>query len=64
MIVRPIRYVKLTVFETLSGYTPRAVEGKISAGVWMEGREFRRAPDNHLVVDLVEYEKWVEKGPG
>jgi len=62
VIVRPLRYVQLPVFETLSGYTPKAVERKIAAGVWMEGREYRRAPDGHVMVDLVEFERWVEKG--
>ena len=64
MNLRPVRYVKLSVFETLCGYTPKAVERKIATGVWTEGREYRRAPDNNLMIDLVEYERWVEKGTG
>jgi hypothetical protein len=28
--------------------------------VWIEGREFKRAPDGHILVDLKGYEAWVE----
>jgi hypothetical protein len=54
------RYIKLQVFETLTGYTPKAIRRKIEEGIWLEGREFKRAPDGHILVDLTGYEKWVE----
>ncbi len=54
------RYIKLQVFESLTGYTQKAVRRKIEEGVWLEGREFMRAPDGHILVDLRGYEKWVE----
>ncbi len=54
------RYIKLQVFESLTGYTQKAVRRKIEEGIWREGREFRRAPDGHILVDLQGYEKWVE----
>ena len=54
------RYVKLNRFELLTGYTEKAVRRKIEEGIWFEGREFRRAPDGHILVDLLGYEKWVE----
>jgi hypothetical protein len=62
MITRPVRYVLLKTFEAHSGYSPKAVARKIEDGVWMEGREYRRAPDGHILVDLPGYEKWVERG--
>lgn len=55
------RYVRLTLFEKLTGYTQKAVRRKIETGVWIEGREYRRAPDGHIIVDLQGYERWVEK---
>ncbi len=59
------RYVKLNRFELLTGYTEKAVRRKIEEGIWLEGREFRRAPDGHILVDLLGYEKWVEhRQPG
>ncbi len=54
------RYIKLQVFETLTGYTPKAIRRKIEEGIWLEGREFKRAPDGHILVDLTGYENWVE----
>lgn len=60
LAVAPARYVRLAVFETITGYTPRAVEAKIREGKWIEGRHYRRAPDGHILVDLKGYEEWVE----
>lgn len=56
-----VRYVRLPRFEQLTGYTQKAVRRKIEAGVWLEGREYRRAPDGRIMVDLEGYKKWVEQ---
>lgn len=55
-----IRYVLLSKFEELSGYTTKAVQRKIEDGVWVEGQQYRRAPDGRVLVDLQGYMKWVE----
>ncbi len=55
-----VKYVQLPVFETLTGYTVKAVRRKIEEGVWLEEREYRRAPDGRILVDLEGYNKWVE----
>lgn len=60
--VAPARYVKLALFEALTGYTVEACHTKIKRGVWLEGREYRRAPDGNILVDLLGYERWVESG--
>ncbi len=54
------RYIRLNHFEQLTGYTQKAVRRKIEEGHWIEGREYRRAPDGHILVDMQGYEKWVE----
>lgn len=54
------RYVLLPRFEELTGYTQRAIRRKIQDGIWLEGREYRRAPDGHITVDMEGYGKWVE----
>lgn len=54
------RYVKPAKFEQMTGYTVKAVLRKIESHVWQEGREFVRAPDGHILVDLEGYEAWVE----
>jgi hypothetical protein len=56
------RYVQLPIFEALTGYSQKAIRRKIEEGVWLEGREFRRAPDGHILVDMEGYNKWVERG--
>lgn len=58
--VQPARYVRLPLFERLTGYTQKAVRRKIEEGVWLEGKQYKRAPDGHILVDLEGYEKWVE----
>lgn len=54
------RYIRLPVFEALSGYTQKAVRRKIEEGIWVEGREYKKAPDGHILIDLKGYETWVE----
>jgi hypothetical protein len=56
----PARYVRIPLFEALTGYSAKAVEGKIATGAWVEGREYKRAPDGHTLVDMKGYERWVE----
>ena len=54
------RYVRLPLFQTVTGYTEKAVRRKIEEGHWLEGRQYKRAPDGHILVDLEGYYKWVE----
>lgn len=58
--VAPAKYVKLPLFEALTGYTEKAVRRKIEEGVWIEGREFVRAPDGHVLASMEGFYKWVE----
>ena len=55
------KYVRLPLFERLTGYTQKAVRRKIEEGVWLEGKQYRRAPDGHILIDMDGYEKWVER---
>lgn len=63
LAVAPPRYVRVHIFEALTGYSKRAVEAKIREGKWIEGRHYRKAPDGHILVDLKAYEEWVENQP-
>lgn len=60
--VVPCRFVRLHLAEHCTGYTVKAMERKIERGEWAEGREYRRAPDGHILIDLLGYEKWASKG--
>ncbi len=63
MRMRAVRYTLMSVFEQLTGYSPKAVQHKIARGIWTEGKEYRRAPDGHILIDLEGFEKWVESPP-
>jgi hypothetical protein len=52
------RFVRIKKFAELTGYTERAAYHKIYDGAWVEGREYRRGPDNNLLIDMEAYEKW------
>ena len=58
----PPRYVQLSVAAILTGYSERALQSKIDEGVWLEGKEWRKAPDGRRLVDLEGYNRWVEGG--
>lgn len=58
-----MKYLLVHKFCEDSGYTERAVRLKIQNGVWIEGREYRRAPDGHIMINVEGVEEWVEKQP-
>lgn len=58
LVVFAARYVTLDRFEALSGYTPDAVHAKIKRRAWLLGREFIKAPDGRILVDLLGYGQW------
>src|SRR5688500_1051596 len=53
-------HVRVRKFCELSGYTDAAVRSKISGGVWIEGREWRRTPTGEIVISLQGYDAWAE----
>lgn len=58
--VASARYVTIALAAALHGYSVEAIETKIARGVWTEGREYRRAPDGRILVDMRGVERWVE----
>lgn len=52
------RYVTLRKAEAETGYTEKAMRVKIDRGVWLEGKQYVRAPDGHILIDLVGYNQW------
>jgi hypothetical protein len=53
-------YVTIGLAATLTGLSPKAIEAKIQGGVWLQGREYRKAPDGRLYVNVRGFEAWVE----
>lgn len=60
---RTVRHVTISRFAEITGYSEKAVRHKIDLGVWIEGRQYRKAPDNRILVDIEGYERWVEGAP-
>ena len=58
--VQSSRYVRLPLFEQMTGYTEKAARRKIEEGVWLEDKQYRRAPDGNILIDMEGYERWVE----
>lgn len=56
------RYLTIEKFSIETGYSPDAIRTKIRDGIWREGREYKKAPDNRILMDMEGYEKWVETG--
>lgn len=56
----PPRLMRPPVFEALTGYSVEAVQTKIKRGVWLEGREYIRAPDGNILIDLEGFYRWAE----
>ena len=46
------RFVTISLAHALTRYTVSAIETKIKRGVWIEGREWRRAPDGRVLIDM------------
>lgn len=55
-------YVLIAKAARETGYSVKAIEMKIERGVWVEGREWRRAPDRHRLIDLRAVQSWIERG--
>jgi hypothetical protein len=55
-----LRYVLIPKFCAESGYSEKAVRRKIEEGVWVQNRQYRRAPDGHILIDVQGVERWVE----
>jgi hypothetical protein len=53
-----VNLVLLPRFAELSGYTEKAIRRKIEEGIWLEGREYVKAPDRHILIDIAKVEKW------
>ena len=53
------KYVLVSKFEELTGYTDKAVRRKIEDGVFMQGKEWVKAPDGRVLINMEAYERWV-----
>ncbi|WP_250534932.1 excisionase family protein [Caballeronia sp. AZ10_KS36] len=54
-------YVTVALAASLTGLSEKAIRRKIEQGRWLDGREYRRAPDGHIFISLTGYQRWVEQ---
>lgn len=54
------RFVLIHVAASLTGLTQNAIRQKISKGVWMQGKQYRKGPDGRIYIDMKGYEEWVQ----
>lgn len=55
-------YVTIAVFARASGLSENAIRLKIRDGKWLEGREFIRAPDGHVMIHRAGVHNWYKRG--
>jgi hypothetical protein len=55
-------YVQIPVAAALTGYSEKAIRRKIEDGKWLEGREYIKAPDGHILISMKGYTQWAEQG--
>lgn len=53
------RFVTISRFNTLTGYTEDAVRAKIARGQWLMDVMWRKAPDGRILMDMQAFERWV-----
>lgn len=59
LIVAP-PYLQIRLFCSITGYSEKAIRRKIEDGKWLEGREWKKAPDGHVLISMRGYQQWVE----
>lgn len=62
--IAPAPRVLLPLAAACTGLTVKAMQRKIGDGVWIEGREYHRAPDGRIWIELKGVMQWVVQGRG
>lgn len=58
--VAAARFVTVELAATITGLSAGAIRKRIERGQWLEGREWRRGPDDRIWIDTRGIEAWVE----
>jgi hypothetical protein len=60
--VAPARYVTVKGAAAATGLSEASVRKRIERGIWLDGKHWRKAPDQRIYVDLRAIEVWIESG--
>lgn len=56
-----VRFVTIGRYAELSGYSEAAIREKTQDGTWVEGREWKWAPDGRKMIDVEGAQAWCLK---
>ncbi len=56
-----IKLITIKKFCTETGYTVQAVNSKISRGDWVRDKEYIKAPDGRILIDINGFHEWAQK---
>lgn len=57
-LVAPAPFVTIPLAAAITGYSVKAIRRKIEDGKWIEGREYVKAPDGHVLIAMKGYSQW------
>lgn len=62
LLLKALRMKCMTIdkFSEVSRYSKAAIRSKIKRGQWLEGLEWKKAPDGRNLISIEGYERWVE----
>lgn len=56
------KWIKPSAYAKMTDYTVDAIDSKRRNGVWLEGKQWIKAPDGKILVNWRECDKWIEQG--
>jgi hypothetical protein len=57
---RLMNTVTIKKMSELCGYSPYAIQAKISKGQWVINKHFYKAPDDRIFINKKEVEAWIK----
>lgn len=63
VFINAARFVTIELCSAITGLSKGAVGKRIERGYWIEGRQYRRAADGRIWIDMQAVEKWVQGMP-
>ena len=63
VIINAARFVTIEMCAAITGLTRSAINKRMGRGYWIEGRQWRRAEDGRIWIDMQAVERWVQGMP-
>lgn len=59
VLISPAKFVTIELASHVTGLSKRAIQSKIYKCIWVLNRQYRKAPDGRIFIDLEGVEKWI-----